>query len=97
MRLTREVPAHVETLELRWLSRDFLVMSPAVRRTREKHKMAAITCQWCGHAFADGEMVALAAIPMAINATLCQACCASAEAADAAPLQQPTDGGPDEA
>ena len=80
-KLTRIVPSHRKTVEFNWCKNDFMEMSQRYRQVRAKfrHKMDA--CFWCGHAFSDGEMMALAQPKGRLNVVLCQDCAGKMEAA----------------
>lgn len=71
MKLSRLVRV---TLTARWCKREFLSMSPAFRKARGGSADPMNKCRWCKHAFADGEMMALACFKEHGNRTLCQGC-----------------------
>lgn len=74
MKLSRIIPQHVHAVKFRWLHRDFMTMSDRYReiRARTSHPMDA--CKWCGYAFANGDVMALAQPEKGVNWVLCQTC-----------------------
>lgn len=74
MILTKVVPEHTVTLKLSWLDPDFAIMSQKYRNIRKRAGEKDPSCYWCGHSFADGEMIALAGRSQKTNVTLCQTC-----------------------
>lgn len=74
MRLTRSIPEQRLTLHIAWVKRDFLAMSEKYRNARKRSKRPMDSCHWCKHAFADGEMMALAQIGSGPNVVLCHGC-----------------------
>jgi hypothetical protein len=79
MYLSKIVPQHVHRQDFTWLKRDFTVMSPGYRRIRAKVGGGMEKCDWCGHEFADDEVMALAGRPKGRNWVLCQTCAEMAE------------------
>jgi len=79
MKLSRLVPAHTKTEGFCWIKSDFMVMDQRYREVRGKCRRPMDACFWCKHKFADGEMMALAGRPKAVNVILCQRCAAKAE------------------
>ena len=77
--LSKVIPAHIKTVELFWVKRDWLVMKPEFRKARRRCSSPMDTCFWCHHKFADGEMMALASPKVGRNKPLCQACTAKVE------------------
>ena len=73
MKLTKRVPARTKTFEASACKLDFMAMSPRFREIRSKMRNKLDKCEWCGHVFADGEMMALA-ISNEGNKPLCQNC-----------------------
>ena len=74
LRLSRQVPARIETITVLWCRKDFIPMSQRYRLMRRKMGKPRDSCFWCGHEFIDGEMMALAALEGEGNKTLCQQC-----------------------
>ena len=71
--LSRRVPARTRTITALWCKLDFMEMSETFRAIRGRSRNPMDKCYWCGHAFANGEMMALAAFK-GKNKTLCQTC-----------------------
>lgn len=71
--LSRVVPAHISSFEATSCKLDFMEMSPRFRAIRGKMRNPMDKCHWCKHAFADGEMMALAFTNKG-NKVLCQSC-----------------------
>lgn len=80
MKLTKQIPARTKTLQIRWLKAEFLEMNPEYRRVRARVGKAMDTCYWCGYAFRDGDMTALAGTETRGNVLLCQTCAEAARA-----------------
>ena len=78
MKLQRRVPAHIVTLEFKWLQKDFCVMSQQYKAIREKFKNPMLSCVWCKHKFIDGEIIALGCSNKG-NKVLCQKCATELE------------------
>lgn len=76
MQLSKQLPARRKTLQFEWCKSDFMEMSPQFRDIRSRLRDAMDACGWCGHKFADGEMMALAHPKGKKNTTLCQRCAA---------------------
>ena len=72
--LSRTVPEHIYVEHYRWCKQMFFAMSSKFRECRRAVNRPCDTCHWCGHTFADGEMMALADKVGAGNVVLCQAC-----------------------
>lgn len=74
MKLSKTIPARVETVEFDWCRTAFTVMSERYRRVRAKVGGGLTSCYWCGSQFADGEPIALAAKANDRNVALCETC-----------------------
>jgi len=75
MQLTKRIPARTKTVKFKWCKKDFMEMSDKYRQIRAKTGRAAMDkCFWCGHVFANGEMMALAQPEKGANKVLCQNC-----------------------
>ena len=74
LRLSRQVPARIETITALWYRKNFIPMSQKYRLMRRKMGKPRDSCFWCGHEFIDGEMMTLAALEGEGNKTLCQQC-----------------------
>lgn len=81
-RLSRRIPARIETVRFRWIKREFLPHDERFIAAREHilkgRKDPMGHCFWCRRDFKDGEMMALAAREKGANVTLCQECAALA-------------------
>lgn len=84
MKLTKTIPARRKTVAIRWLKKDFMVMSEAYRKARSGMSRKMNSCFWCRHKFVDGEMMALANIEGSGNKLLCDGCIQELDA-EAAP------------
>jgi len=85
LRLSKPIPARTKTVTARWCKLEWLQMSDTYRAIRRKARHKLDTCYWCGHAFRDGEMMALAAFEEQVgNRTLCQVCGGKLLASEAA-------------
>ena len=80
MKLTRIIPAHRKTMELTWLKKEFVTVTPRILKIWKDTKQSSC-CYWCKHRFDVGEVVALAGVKNEVNRVLCQAC--AKEARDA--------------
>lgn len=82
-RLSRRIPARIETVTFRWIKREFLVYGDryiAARKNIRKDRPDPMhRCWWCRRDFEHGEMMALAAREKGANVTLCQDCVAESE------------------
>jgi len=78
MKLSKRIEARTKTVRFKWVHRNFLPMGDAFRKVRAKSRNPMDKCKWCGHVFADGEMVALAQPMTGTNMVLCQSCAAEA-------------------
>ena len=74
LKMSKLVPARTKTLTASWCRKAFIAMSPEYRAIRAKTSKPMDTCYWCRHKFADGEMMALAAVHGSGNKVLCQSC-----------------------
>jgi len=74
MQLSKRIPSRKKTITFLWLKKDFMIMSLNYRHVRAKLHSPMDTCYWCGHAFIDGEMMALGALPGAGNKVFFQKC-----------------------
>jgi len=74
LKLSREIPSHTKTVVFTWCKKDFKVMNQKFRDIRSHSRNPMDTCFWCGHAFVDGEMMALAHPQKGANKALCQGC-----------------------
>jgi len=72
--LSRRVPSRTKTLVASWCKKDFMAMCQRFRDIRGRSRNPMDKCYWCGHAFEDGEMMALASFEKKGNKTLCQNC-----------------------
>lgn len=73
-KLSRVIPAHVCTVQFRWLKHDFMLMSENYRAIRGRMRDPLDTCRWCKHKFVNGEMMALAQPDKGANWVLCHSC-----------------------
>jgi len=75
--LKKVIPARIKTVTAKWVQKQFMTMSPEFRAIRAKCKSPMGNCYWCGHAFFDGEMMALACFNEVKigNSVLCSKCC----------------------
>lgn len=74
MKLSKTVPARVETQEFDWCKENFTVMSENYGRIRAKVGGGLLSCYWCAARFKDGERIALAAKSGSHNVALCEVC-----------------------
>ena len=74
LKMSKRVPARTKTLTASWCRKNFLAMSPEYRAIRARTSKPMDSCHWCHHKFADGEMMALAAVHRSGNKVLCQSC-----------------------
>ncbi len=74
MQLSKVIPTHKKVVEFNWCKKDWLQISPRYREIRGKSRNPMDSCFWCGHKFADGEMMALAQPKTGTNKTLCSTC-----------------------
>ena len=74
MQLSKRIPARMKTVGFRWCKRDYMKMSDGYRAARAGLRRPMDTCYWCGHPFADGEMMAVACPDKGANKVLCQGC-----------------------
>jgi hypothetical protein len=74
MKLTKRIPAHTMTAQFNWCKKDFMEIGPKYREIRSGFSDPMDACFWCGHKFADGEMMALAQLKGKRNKILCQGC-----------------------
>tara|TARA_R110000851_G_scaffold22894_1_gene67560 strand:- start:276 stop:542 length:267 start_codon:yes stop_codon:yes gene_type:complete len=77
LKLTKLIPARLETVVFEWCKREFLVMGPDFRNARRDMTRKLDKCSWCNHKFNDGEVMALAspkAPTKSGNKMLCQSC-----------------------
>ena len=77
LKLTKLIPARLETVVFEWCKRDFLIMGPDFRAARRRVKKKFNKCDWCNHDFKDGDMMAIAspkAPTKSGNKMLCQSC-----------------------
>jgi hypothetical protein len=79
MHLSRIIPQHVLRQDFTWLTRNFSTMCADYRRIRASVGGGMDKCDWCEHAFGDGEVMALAGRPKGRNWVLCQTCAEMAE------------------
>jgi hypothetical protein len=86
MKLTKKIPARTKTLTVVQYVREFMEMSPTFRRVRGGSRNPMDKCYWCGHAFADGDMMALVQFAEVGggNKVLCQSCADELEASEKA-------------
>lgn len=80
MKLSKRIQAHTRSVELRWCKNEFMEMSSGWRRRRSATSKPMDHCFWCGHAFDDGEMMALARPMKGGNKVLCQKCAGEVDA-----------------
>ena len=73
-KLTREIPARTETIEIDWCNKNWLAMSQTFRDIRAKARRPMTSCGLCKHPFVDGEMMALACFSKSGNKPLCGTC-----------------------
>lgn len=87
MQLSKKIPARTKTVTAEWCKKDWLPMSPQFRAVRAKSRRPMGNCGWCGHAFVDGEMMALASFieNKRGNDVLCQSCAGELIASDPPP------------
>ena len=74
MKLTKQVPTRVKTVEILWYKRDFFEMSKRFREIRSKSRNPMDKCFWCNHPFEDGERMTVALLKKGPNKVLCQTC-----------------------
>ena len=75
MYLERTIPARKKIVNFCWVKKDFTEMSPAFRKIRSGMRNKMDKCFWCGHEFAEGEMMALGGTNKG-NKMLCCSCVA---------------------
>lgn len=75
MNLSRKVPARTKTIELEWIKKDFLKMSPDFRRIRGGRTYEGFNCYWCKHKFNEGESMGLGSVKSKGNKMFCHDCC----------------------
>jgi hypothetical protein len=71
--ISKIVPARKVKFEASSCKLDWLEMNQQFRDIRSKGRHKMNKCDWCSHAFVDGEMMALA-IANNGNKVLCQSC-----------------------
>jgi hypothetical protein len=74
--ISKVIPRHTKTVQVRWAKPDFMEMSDGYREVRSKLRKPMDTCHWCRHKFANGEMMALVCLERGGNKVFCQDCCA---------------------
>ena len=74
LQLSRLFRAHTKTETFLWCKNQWMQMSPKFREIRSKSRSPMDKCFWCQYAFADGDMMALAALTHGTNKVLCQCC-----------------------
>ena len=72
--LSKPVPSRKKVVIILQAKRDFMQMSPRYREIREKSRNPMCSCFWCGHKFADGEMMGLVIPEKGKNKVLCNSC-----------------------
>lgn len=73
MFLSKRIPARTKTLKFDWCHRDFRLMDDDWRKIRA-NMTPLDKCYWCGYAFVNGDMIALAHLTGKGNKVLCQTC-----------------------
>ena len=73
LKLTKTVPARIETFEAYACRLDFLTMCQRFRDIRGGSRHQMNSCHWCRHKFEDGEMMTLALSKQG-NKALCRSC-----------------------
>ena len=74
LKLSRKIPARIETIYFHWCGNDYTTMSQSFRNIRSKCHDPMDTCFWCSHKFLDGEQMALVQPIRGANKVLCQKC-----------------------
>ncbi|MBW2094185.1 MAG: hypothetical protein JRI80_04785 [Deltaproteobacteria bacterium] len=74
MKLSKYIPGRTKTIQFNWCKKDWMEMTQKYRDIRAKIKRPKDKCFWCGHAFLDGEMMALAQPKKGRNELLCPSC-----------------------
>lgn len=74
LQLSKRVPARIKTVTATWCHKNFLEMTDQYRQIRAKFRRKMDKCFWCGHPFANGEIMALACFDEHGNDVVCQSC-----------------------
>jgi len=77
MKLSRIVPRRRKTLTASWCMLQWMQMSDKFRSLRARSRKNLMdTCYWCGHAYENGDWIALASFNEVTvgNRALCQEC-----------------------
>ena len=74
MRLSKTIPRHIKTEHFGWIHKDFMPFNKYNDARRKAGMSVQSSCFWCKKPFVDGEMMALASRPKAVNVLLCHQC-----------------------
>lgn len=82
MELSHTLPAKIQVETALWCKTQYLEMSQQFRKIRTYATDKMDKCWWCGHVFADGEMMALACFENKGNKVLCRDCALQLKASE---------------
>jgi hypothetical protein len=74
MKLSKIIPERVETIEFRWIRKDWLT-AKQFNDSRAMVNLSLTThCYWCNHKFEDDEYMAIGGAKRQVNRIICQSC-----------------------